>query len=942
MPLPPNTLLGRYEIRSQIGAGGMGEVYLAQDTKLERTVALKVLHADVAQDQQRMRRFMQEARAASALNHPYILTIHEIGEADSVRFIATEFIQGETLRQHMRRAKMPLDEILNIAIQIADALSAAHAAKIIHRDIKPENVMVRSDGYVKVLDFGLAKLIEREASSDAEAPTLAMVNTEPGMVMGTAAYMSPEQARGLETDERTDTWSLGVMLYEMVARQPPFHGNTPSDIIASILKTNPPPLQAVGAEVPAELERIVMKALEKDRDERYQTAKDFLADLRRLKKRVDFEAELDRSHPSDIVRQQGVSQSFTPQSTAEAITNAATPTDKTSQPHPTSSAEYIVSGIKRHKTVALGLLLIIVAGLGYGLYRFFGTKKPVARFERIKMEKLTTLGNVNNVVISPDGKFISYTLAEGDKQSLWTKYLPTGSVVQIVAPAKFKFLGDSTFSPDGNFIYYNALNDENTSFTLFQTPVLGGATPKKIMQGMSSSVTFSPDGKQFAFLHWVQESVTYELCIAGVDGSNVKTIAAKSQRNGEWFSEAGPAWSPDGKILAIGAGSSEGGDKMTVVAVAVDTGQIKRLMNQDWDEINRIAWFSDGSGFVVNAQALGVPGDQIWQVAYPGGEVRRITNGLNLNEYGGLSLGLTADNKTIAAMYEEGVSDVWLAPSNAPDKAHAEQITTHGQQYNGCYGIAWTADGRLVYTSYAAGNSDIWIMKTDGTEQKQLNDDTHFDAHPDVSPDGRYLVFNSMRTGNENLWRMNLDGSNLKQLTSGKADEGYSIMPDGQWIIYRAQEGDHAALLKVSIDGGAPVHLAITKSIGGVALSPDGKLVAYAETTEENGAYAHKLVMLPIEGGDPVKSFVLPIAGFGNSQQLGWTPDGRSIIYTGAQTEGGKVYLWRQPLAGSPSTIYADFTPESVIAFAFSRDGKQLALSLGHTTQDAVLISEDK
>ncbi|MCA1626926.1 MAG: serine/threonine protein kinase, partial [Acidobacteria bacterium] len=282
MALAPGTRLGRYEIRSPLGAGGMGEVYLAQDTALRRPVAVKLLPAEFATDHDRLRRFEREAHAASALNHPNILTVHEIGEEDGLHFIAAEFVDGESLRQRIVRGPLELREVLGIGIQISAALSAAHAAGVVHRDIKPENVMLRPDGIVKVLDFGLAKLSEQQSpTSDAEAPTQAFVKTTPGAVMGTTYYMSPEQARGLALDARTDLWSLGVVLYEMITGQLPFAGETAGDVIAAILKTEPPLLTSHAPDAPAELERIVDKALRKDREERYQGVKDFSRDVKR-------------------------------------------------------------------------------------------------------------------------------------------------------------------------------------------------------------------------------------------------------------------------------------------------------------------------------------------------------------------------------------------------------------------------------------------------------------------------------------------------------------------------------------------------------------------------------------------------------------------------------------------------------------------------------------
>ena len=296
MTLTAGTKLGRYEIHSQLGAGGMGEVYLARDTKLERTLALKVLPAEVAADRNRMSRFVQEAKAASALNHPNILTIYEIDEVDQFHFIAAEFIDGETLRQKMKSTSLTLSDVLDVGAQIAGALAAAHAAGIIHRDIKPENIMLRRDGLVKVLDFGLAKLSERlpPDSVDTEAPTT--FKTDPGIVLGTAVYMSPEQARGLEVDARTDVFSLGVVLYETVAGRLPFEGSTSSEVVSSILgDKEPQPLARYSSEVPDELERIVSKALRKNRDERYQTMRDMLLDLKSLKQELEFEKRLERS-----------------------------------------------------------------------------------------------------------------------------------------------------------------------------------------------------------------------------------------------------------------------------------------------------------------------------------------------------------------------------------------------------------------------------------------------------------------------------------------------------------------------------------------------------------------------------------------------------------------------------------------------------------------------
>ena len=370
MTIAIGTRLGRYEIRSLLGAGGMGEVYLAQDTKLDRKVALKVLPADVAADRNRMSRFVQEAKAASALNHPDIITIYEIEQIDSVHFIATEFIDGVTLRDRLRKASMKLGEALDVATQIASALAAAHTAGIVHRDIKPENVMLRRDGIVKVLDFGLAKLTAQavEASAATEAATPGLINTEPGVVMGTAIYMSPEQARGLYVDARTDIFSLGVVIYEMLAGRSPFQGSNTNEILASILSDNdPPPLARYSTDVPVELERIVSKALRKDRDERYQTIKDLLLDLQSLKQEAEFERKLERSAPP---KSKSRVETGEPRG-ADTVMGSAAPS--------TLSERGLTSAITLNQpsaVVAVAALLIIASAVGAYFY-FAGARGGV-------------------------------------------------------------------------------------------------------------------------------------------------------------------------------------------------------------------------------------------------------------------------------------------------------------------------------------------------------------------------------------------------------------------------------------------------------------------------------------------------------------------------------------------------------------------------------------
>src|SRR6266508_6041528 len=415
--------IGHYQVISVLGVGGMGEVYLAEDTQLGRNIALKVLPAKFTRDKDRVRRFQQEARAASALNHPNIITIYEIGQLADRHFMATELIDGETLLRRISGVESrstgngrgqsgrpaQLREILNIAMQAADALAAAHEAGIVHRDIKPENIMVRRrDGYVKVLDFGLAKLTEGPAIGlDPEGPTRTQIKTSAGVVMGTANYMSPEQARGEQVDARTDIWSLGVVLYELVAGCAPFERSTPSEVIALILEREPPPLARYARDVSPELERIVTKALTKDKEERYQTAKDLLVDLRRLRQRLEIEG---RSATPVTGSEPAVTTDDTPPEASS--TNESAARTRVEGARPTSSAEYLLSEIKRHKTVAIALvtLIIAVAASVFGLYKFIGQSrpgtKPTPAFQTMKIARLTSTGKATSAAVSPDGKYV--------------------------------------------------------------------------------------------------------------------------------------------------------------------------------------------------------------------------------------------------------------------------------------------------------------------------------------------------------------------------------------------------------------------------------------------------------------------------------------------------------------------------------------------------------
>src|SRR5262245_20160577 len=516
MVLTAGTKLGRYEIRSKIGEGGMGEVYLAHDTQLDRQIAIKLLPTEIARDQQRLHRFLQEARAAAALSHPNIAHIYEIGEADGAHFIAMEYVEGTTLDKKIGGRPLPLSESLDIAIQIADALDEAHGKGITHRDIKSSNIMITPRGRVKVLDFGLAKVPQTatpEEISDSQLAT--RVKTSPGVVMGTVNYMSPEQASGKEVDARTDIWSVGVVLYEMLTGRVPFEGTTPSHIIVAILEKEPLPLSAYVPNAPEALDWIVTETLTKDASERTQTARELMKRLQRVKQRVDADAEVERSvaperlsgagsnATASPITQHGIS----PATQSQEATRSQTG-ESVAAPTHLSSAEYVVNQIKSHKkafALTAIVALVVVAGIGFALYKLISRpSNRIISLETAKFTRLTTTGNATGAVISPDGKWLVHVQDDGEQKSLWLRQVAVAnSNTQIVPPANVRFYG-LAFSPDGNYVHYVVGTGSESTGTLYQVPVLGG-TPRKLFTGIKSSISFSPDGKQMAYFDFYED-----------------------------------------------------------------------------------------------------------------------------------------------------------------------------------------------------------------------------------------------------------------------------------------------------------------------------------------------------------------------------------------------------------------------------------------------------
>jgi serine/threonine protein kinase len=933
MTIAAGTTLGRYEIRSLIGAGGMGEVYLAYDNQMRRPVALKLLPGNFTQDEDRLRRFEQEAYSASGLNHPNILTIYEIGESNATRFIAMEYVEGETLRHYLSRAHgsgegfagggVKLHDAIEIAIQIASAIAASQAANIAHRDIKPENIILRRDGYVKVLDFGLAKLTERATTTtDTEAPTRAMVNTSPGAVMGTVNYMSPEQASGHQVDARTDIWSLGVLLYEMVTGHLPFEGPTPSHVIVSILEKDPPLLARYISDVPEALEWIISKALTKKREDRYTTAHEMHIDLRRLKQRLDASAEMERSvAPDDFPSRHP----HTLSGSRPASTVSAFPLDQQTAPVRTetmSSAEYLAKSMGRHKLavgVAIAALAVLVAG-GIVLWSKFG-RTTSHTFRKIRLSQLTSTGKAGLATISADGRYVVHVLSDGTQSSLWMRQVATSSNVQIQPPSSARYIG-LTFSQDGNYIYYVVYDGNNPLGVAYQLPVLGG-TPRKVLEDVDTPLTFSPDGKRVVWVRQFPQSGETALMIANSDGSEVRKLASRA-RPSRFVAGTGigPTWAPEGDTIACPVGGPVNGlDRYSVVMINASSAAETRATSQLWTFVQQTAWLPQGGGMLIAAQEEQGGPNQIWHMTVPGGAVERVTN--DLNNYNGVSL--AASGTKFVTVQTQVSSSIWFAPHADTDSA--VKVTSGTNE--GSRGLAVTPDGKILYSAGGASTADLYIANSDGSSPRQLTSGAGINAVPSVSADGRTIVFVSNRNGTPHLWRMDSDGNNARQLTNGVAEVNPDISPDGQWVVF--QNVPDLGLSKISIDGG-PITQISNKLVSQATVSPDGKLLACRYREQDLSPF--KLAILDFATGQVVKAIDTPPI----NNIYRWSTDGKSVLYV--LSRNGVANIWSQPIDGSAPKQLTNFKSDLIFGFNYSRDGKSLALARGTVSNDVLLISD--
>lgn len=909
----------------------MGQVYKAHDTVLDRPVALKVLAGHLVEDRDRLRRFIQEARSASALNHPNIITIYEIGQLEesdgAVHYIAMEFVDGATLHEKIHRNRIDLKRLLEFLAQVTEGLAKAHSAGIVHRDLKPENIMITEDGFAKILDFGLAKLVETEARSGdnlEDAATAIMDKTRPGIVMGTVGYMSPEQVQGRPVDQRSDIFSFGCILYEAAARKKPFVGNSLIDSLHKIVYEPTPSIREDNPNAPAEVQRIIRKCLAKDPTERYQSIKDVALDLRDLIREYESQPMVSGAY--------GRSSTLPPAGDTQvhaAVTGALPNVAYTTGEHlgtPTGAAVVLPSrrsGVPWFLLGAAALVLVVVGIAVWYLIR--SSEKPVPTFQDVTVTKLTNTGTSLGAVISPDGKYVVHVLTEAGKQSVWVRQTATSSNVQIVEPAEAVY-GGLRFSPDGDFIYYLKLETNKTIRTLYQVPVLGG-TPKRVLDDVDSAITFSPDRKRFCFVRHTADPPESALIIASADGGEERKLIVRKQPN--VFLRA--VWSPDGRVISCAAQNLTGGFHVEVLEVVVADGSSRPVGEHKWRVISGLDWLSDGSALIISGVEPGSGTDQmqIWRLAYPSGQVRRITN--DLNSYAGVSL--SADSSSLVTLQTHSVSNIWIAPGG--DAGQATRLTSGSASYDQ---VSWTPDGRIVYVSDASGAADIWIADGDGKNARQLTSGTGVNVFPSVSGDGRYVVFcsNGGKDNPLNLWRIDVDGNNLRRLTSGEGEYWPACSPDGKWIFYTPITSvTLPSIWKVPSEGREPVRVTERGAALMPEVSPDGRFIV-AVYHEEPGRLPAPAIF-SVDGGEPVHRLDVRVASFQGGQYR-WRADGRALLYV--QDQGGISNIWSQPLAGGPPSQITEFKSDHIFSFDWSRDGKNLLCARGITTTDVILIKD--
>ena len=907
MPLDAGFRLGPYEILAALGAGGMGEVYRAKDTRLDRFVAIKVLpHGQTTGPA--LERFQREARAASALNHPNICTIFDVGVEPP--FIAMELLEGETLQQRLMRGPLDVPSLVELALALADALDSAHSKGVVHRDIKPGNIFLTARG-PKILDFGLAKAepvsTVPEASYEPTRPAAGML-TEPGVTVGTVAYMSPEQLRGEDIDARTDLFSLGLVLYEATTGRPAFSGRTSAAIAGAILHQATTAPRQIRTGLPARLEDVILKALEKDPNDRYQIASEMRADLRRLKREIDS----DQFHGAPM---------------RDGNTSGPGPTTTTIDASPSSDSQLAIALVKRHRAgLVLGAAALIVLAAAAA---YFASRRPSQPFpatapvslEDLQLVQLTTSGNAQQPAISPDGKYVAYVQRDGNETSLWIRQTATASNVQIVPPEPGVTISGPTVTPDGSYVDFIRRSRGQFALSLWRVPFLGG-TPKPLIERVYSSIGWSADEKHMAFVRVnVGASSTMELVVADPDGSHERVLATR-RLPAQFLSFANsgvtnvrPAWSPDGAVIALlGVAQSEGSRNVDVAVIDVARGAERSIPLQIVGAMG-LAWLDSAALVLTTRTEPGAPA-QLWRVLYPGGQLSRLTN--DLTSYVGVSL--TADRRSLVTAQTTTLSSVWVGDAVATTGSEVVPATRGGGL------VAWAGDDLL----YSTGASLLPSIARVGAAGGQAQEIVSRAGSPSSTSDGETIVFLSSDTRTrQGIWKVDSKGLHPVQLVAGQAN-GPIVMRDDRQVAFLSQRSGQQTPWVVSLDGGQPTQITDRFATGSIEPSPDGKSILFRSLDAANRGTFVVCDLPACAAPRLIASEIVERAG-----SVRWTPDGNGLAFVDVTSPN----IWVYSLDGKPLRQLTHFTDDRRIGdFSWSRDGKRLAIARGTTTNDIVLF----
>jgi eukaryotic-like serine/threonine-protein kinase len=898
--LAPGQAIGYYEIVSILGKGGMGEVYLAEDTRLRRKVALKFLPREFTMDDERLRRFEQEARAASALNHPNILTIHEVGKADGRRFMVTEFIDGQTLRHRLETRPLTVGETLSVGEQVASALVAAHAGGIVHRDIKPENIMLRHDGIVKVLDFGLAKLIEFKAGR-FEDSTQTVVRTSTGKVMGTVNYMSPEQARGLPVDARTDLWSLGAVLYEMVAGRAPFEGPTPNDVIASVLEREPPSLAGLAPQAPEALEWIVTKALTKKQEDRYQTAREILTDLRRVKQRLDA---------------------------AAAVPSTASPLRESAGN--VMEGQESRSGIPKNQRVAFFALALValLAVSGFAIYKLLtqnASPSPNAT-GLLRTTQLTTSSGLDlSPTFSPDGSSMAYSSDRSGGFEIYIKSLaPGGREIQLTTDGEQNL--EPAWSPDGKVIAYYSWRRGG----IWIVPALGGTARQLTEFGSmpawshdSTWIAFQSEGMRDLVSSSPAAQPPSTLWVVSSHGGAARQITQVGHPTG---GHGAPSWSPDTKRILFSTGlavwmvSSQGDD---LKRVSPDLGMVfGGVYGPDGKNVYYSGWTREFY-FGLWQQPISAIGEVI------GVPIPMANTGSATAKF----LAISADGKNLAYTGVSTTSHLWSIPaiqSSGGTTGSPSRITSGTNLRNAL--PVFSPDGRkLAFVVWRTGtDGEIWVMDSDGQNAAQLTTDSANHQFPSWFPGGNEIAYSSSVLGTVNIESV-IKATSLKTgkdrvIFDVRQPIGFPrLSPDGKFVAFNSNKSGPINIWVGSVETGQLKQLTFDKEMMGFPCwSPDGKLLAFEIKRGDD----NHIVVMPSTGGAVTQLTSEP----GLSWQYDWSPDGDKIAFAGQRNGLWNIYWVSHTTKEQKQLTHYSSLNEFVHYPAWSPLGNQIVYEKGETT----------